>query len=461
MSVQVNHEPTLASSDEGRCLLPELNEPHLFKSRKSPARFYVLFLFSLFCFLNGFVWNTWNPIAASAQLVYKWGDYTPALLSAWGPIGFFPGSLIFPFVIRRFGLRTAVILSMLILALGTILKCFSTGSSIGIYLVHIGQFMNGFIMAMVQGATTTLSSNWFPYNERTFATGVSGLAPYLGLSFSFLIGPLVVSEINVTESARNNILPQQIELLTQQILYVIYMTAGLSTLLFVVSVIYFPSQAKHAPSITATQAREGVVSGVKKLFPNYSFWILSISYGATSGVCSSWLGYLFPNLSQLNKETFTQSYVGWLGFYCSISGTVAGVGAAILSDFFSKQKKVIILLLLLLGLVSSLPFTLLCGGSISLGSATSLLLIVLVVLIGIASNSPVGVFYELATEVTFPIHEAVSTTVLTQFNNAFSVVFLLIAEFPQLGSLWMNWTLVATFCLSYRFSRLLQSDTSG
>ncbi len=49
-------------------------------------RLTILFLFSYSCMLQGCVWNTWGPIAQSAEEVFDWTDASIALLPSWGNI---------------------------------------------------------------------------------------------------------------------------------------------------------------------------------------------------------------------------------------------------------------------------------------------------------------------------------------------------------------------------------------
>lgn len=49
-------------------------------------RWYILFLFSLLCFLQNLVWNTWSPLAESVGLALGWTNADVALQANWGCI---------------------------------------------------------------------------------------------------------------------------------------------------------------------------------------------------------------------------------------------------------------------------------------------------------------------------------------------------------------------------------------
>lgn len=58
-----------------------------------------------------------------------------------------------------------------------------------------GQLFNGIAGPVTQAAPTLLSSTWFPSEQRTTATAVAALCGSLGVAVSFMIGPLVVTDV--------------------------------------------------------------------------------------------------------------------------------------------------------------------------------------------------------------------------------------------------------------------------
>ena len=58
-----------------------------------------------------------------------------------------------------------------------------------------GQLFNGVAGPVTQAAPTLLSSTWFPSEQRTTATAVAALCGSLGIAVSFMIGPLVVTDV--------------------------------------------------------------------------------------------------------------------------------------------------------------------------------------------------------------------------------------------------------------------------
>lgn len=59
-----------------------------------------------------------------------------------------------------------------------------------------GQLLNGLAGPVTQAAPTLLSSTWFPSEQRTTSTAVAALCGSMGVAMSFVVGPLVVKDIN-------------------------------------------------------------------------------------------------------------------------------------------------------------------------------------------------------------------------------------------------------------------------
>ena len=68
-------------------------------------------------------------------------------------------------------------------------------------LNHIGLFLNGLAGPVALSAPPLVSAYWFPPKQRTTATALTSLAAYYGVSFSFVIGPVLVPDRNETNSS--------------------------------------------------------------------------------------------------------------------------------------------------------------------------------------------------------------------------------------------------------------------
>lgn len=62
------------------------------------------------------------------------------------------------------------------------------------YLTHVGQILNGLAGPVGMSIGPSLSAAWFPVNQRVTATAVAGVANYVGVALSFLVGPMMVPD---------------------------------------------------------------------------------------------------------------------------------------------------------------------------------------------------------------------------------------------------------------------------
>ncbi|CAG2209210.1 DIRC2 [Mytilus edulis] len=66
-------------------------------------------------------------------------------------------------------------------------------------------------------------------------------------------------------------------------------------------------------------------------------------------------------------------------------------------------------------------------------------------------NGGIPLFYELSCEVSYPIAEGITGAFLTLLNNSFGVMFLLALQIPNIGTSWMNWTLLGSIAVGLLF----------
>ena len=105
------------------------------------------------------------------------------------------------------------------------------------------------------------------------------------------------------------------------ILNILYFECGAAGILFLLTVIYFPSKPPKPPSASASIVREAYVAGLKMLLQNKQFWVTAIAYSVPIGVYEVWQVVLDVNLHpRVSQET-----AGWMDFYATLGGCVAGL----------------------------------------------------------------------------------------------------------------------------------------
>ena len=206
-------------------------------------------------------------------------------------------------------------------------------------LIHLGQFISGIGGPIAMAAAPMVSAAWFPPEQRTTATAISSLACYSGTALSFMIGPLLVpdvedhakqAELNVTTvdgqisyvELRKHFNHTQIDCYKSKIMNLMYVELCITAVTMLFVIIHFPEKPKLPPSVTAAIGRLEFKVGAKSLLKNAQFWLLVFIYGIGTGVYGGWCSILDLNLSQFSID---QKTAGLLGFGAVVAGSVSGI----------------------------------------------------------------------------------------------------------------------------------------
>ncbi|KAK6166542.1 hypothetical protein SNE40_023203 [Patella caerulea] len=414
-------------------------------------RWYIVFLFSLLAGIQALVWIFWGPIAATSEHAYGWKDSDIAFFNNWGPITFIPMALPIAWLTDRKGLRYTVLAGMLLVTAATGIKCIDKNPPNITWLTHAGQCLNGMVGPIAMGAVTTISSTWFPPHQRATATSIMYSAQTLFIAISFILGPFLVPEtfkrLNETDQNRSIFvnttteIDEVVRIERDNIIYYSYGVFGFCVLLLITMFIYFPNKPPSPPSPSASRERLDYKSGLKQLMRNGQFWFIAIIYGLSTGTRDSWSSMIDVNFKEHNVS---QVEVGWIAFTSAIASVVATIIVARFADKFTRRLKIFLIFLffsttvmylwLILTLLNVIPFH-------------KDYLFISDVLASLLNGATSPLFYELSCEITYPVAEGVTNVVITTQNNVAALIFLGIFFIPGIGTMWMNWALLAAYGL--------------
>ncbi|CAL1534450.1 unnamed protein product [Lymnaea stagnalis] len=448
-----------------------------------PERWYVLLAFSLYAFSQNMIWNTWGPISTTSEEAFGWSDSTIAWLNNWGPVSYVLCGLFFPWLLQVKGLRWAVLPSMFLVLLGSAFRVITSDPDVATILIHIGQFLNGVAGPVGMGAMPTLSSIWFPPGERVTATAIGTSISVLGSAIPFVVGPALVtggppkytenetsistlppisstvhlflSSLHTPEPA--NVTAARITQEKAEIMRYMYYECGWSALIFLMIFIYFPSKPRHPPCPSATVERDNYWTGLWSLKNKKHFVILAVIYGISLGVLNCWASVLNVNLHSTNH--ISEDEAGWIGFYATIGSCVGSLVIGRFGDLFARQMKLFILAMFIWGAACFIVFALVL---INVLPFYDWIIYVTVIGGNTLINSAVPMIYELGCELAYPTSEGAANGLLTYLNNVGGLIFLAVFSFPNVGTMWMNWTAIGSIvvciplimALKGRFNRL-------
>jgi FLVCR family MFS transporter len=390
----------------------------------SVVRWWCLIVCSALASVQGGIWNNFGPISASVEPFFDWDDASIALLSNWGPIGYFVAILPTVWLLDVQGLRTSVVVGSLLAFAGSVLRVLHLRPDrTGSLLMHGGQALNGLAGPVAMSMPPVLSASWFPPGERTIATAIVTAVNYGGCAATFVLGPAIVPPADTAGMEHQLWLYMMGELVA-------------TGSVFVCALVLFPARPPLAPSRSAAVERSSMGRGLSQLLRGqHTFWCLTICYGVVSGFFSAWgsmlglvpvsclqqralssrrlrskLSSAGPNMqAALAHANLTHSTdvlareAGMMGCWGAIAGMVGGVALGFCADRIARRKKTLLIGCCAVGGLAFFLFSLVCAQVIPLGARWLLPTLYATSIIGsLAINATYPLFYEMAVEAVYP-----------------------------------------------------------
>ncbi|XP_071539388.1 solute carrier family 49 member 4 homolog isoform X2 [Panulirus ornatus] len=396
-------------------------------------RFWILFVFSVLCWTHGLQWETWGPISESVHAAIPgWGPSTVAMMSNWGTIMFTIFILPMCWVTMRCGLRAAVIIAASFMFVGTALRCIPTTTTIFTVMCHLCAILMGISSTILLAAPLLIAANWFPLNERTTAVAVMMGASELGGVGSYL-EPLLVhlpSQQTTTSDIR------------EEVMTLMYIDLGMTSVLLLTVLLYFPSKPPHPPSLTSSSERLSFIPGLKSLAKNKRFLVLLVAYGIAIGPPIAWITIINYSLLPLGLH---QNESMWIGISAVIASSLSPVISGRINDNMQGHIKTLVTILMLATAGCFYWFLLLTYEILPLVKWQ----VYVSVIGGTAFNfATIPLLFEVAIDLAYPVPEILVSGVITAADNIASVSFLLVFFIPDVGYKWMSYTLVLSTSLT-------------
>jgi FLVCR family MFS transporter len=379
-------------------------------------------------------WFSFSSAPVAVNSYFGTTDADLDLLLNWGPIVFLP---VCPFVAsllrRPAGLNRAMrmgafmcFFACALRAVPCILSPALRRSRSGQLLLHAGQIINAAAGPVVMSSPSLLSAVWFPPHQRATATSLAYLGGNLGGAVGFLLGPYIIAD-----NADN----------VPMFLFIELIMASLPMLLFCVYCPIPPASTLDSiptthpsllpPAATTARLKSAIASLVQPLYSMASIpslLLLCVCGGVQAGVSSAWSGVL-PQM--LPAPHFSSVFVGWLGFAFSIGGVLGNAGAGFIADIWFPQryKRFLILVFMLSFCCFSLITLSLDNPFVSPAPipANPASIMVIGTLAGVLQSACDPLFYELAAEISFPLEEGTSASLIAFLFNVATLIMLFVA----------------------------------
>ncbi|KAK1804833.1 hypothetical protein P4O66_003672 [Electrophorus voltai] len=244
---------------------------HLYK-----RRWLVVMLFSSYSLCNSYQWIQYGIINNIFMRFYDVTSFTIDWLSMVYMLMYIP--LIFPvtWLLDKKGLRVIALAATALNCAGTWIKVASVRPDL-FPVTFLGQATSSVAQVFILGMPSRIASVWFGTKEVSTACAIGVFGNQLGIAIGFLVPPILVPNVEDMDELANHI----------RVMF--YITAGVSTVLFILVITVFQEQPDIPPTQAQAAARlipaesSSYMKSILSLLRNRAFVLLILSYGLNVG----------------------------------------------------------------------------------------------------------------------------------------------------------------------------------
>ncbi|XP_014661555.1 PREDICTED: major facilitator superfamily domain-containing protein 7-a-like [Priapulus caudatus] len=351
-------------------------------------RWFVLATLTLIAASNGMIWLSMSTVANYAA------DYYDVSLEAinWLSIVYFITTVILGipaiYMLEHCGLRASILAAAWLNALGQLVRVLSQyDDRIKFPLMMGGQTISSFAQPLILFMPAKLAAVWFPDGQRTLATTIGSLGQTLGMLAATTISPPIVSHHSHIPLLNDIIIGPAV-------LAVVMATFGVCS-----------STPPTAPSGGAEEEghTQSIITGIKQVMVDKMYLLLVFISGAGFAVFCAILTLMTQFLC---PQGYSDEFAGWCSALMIIFGFIGSVIVGIIVDKTKLYAEITKTALALTSITLSIFVV------FSLQYNQEIPLAILASLVGIAALPVYPLVQEMAVEMTYPVHEAISVGIL-------------------------------------------------
>ena len=401
-----------------------------------PSRWWVVAVFSMFAMLQCLQWSIPGTIQPALVKLYNIDADACQLMTNCGPLGFLTMALPFSWLMDRHGSRTPVLISVACVFLSALARVFARdASSTSVWLLYASFSFNAIAGPIATAASSKISEDWFPMQDRALATTVMAMANMsCGLILCLLI-PLVLSVEDHAHMYRFNLV----------LLCAASATAAAAFL-------HWPSQPATAPSASALEVRAtservslaSLLSSCATLLGQRDYLILFVAFAFLNGFGNVWSTFLPAQLALIGMD---ENQSAWAALASPVVSTAVALLIARFGDPRRHRRHVIVILAV--SAASALGFAALVQGWLPLGAPLAswqALIVPSAAYAGtnLAATAALPLMFEMTVERSFGFAPEASTLMMINVGANIVTSTSLFLPMDSLGALWLSWTMLGT-----------------
>lgn len=420
---------------------PNACNPHQSESQTTSThvqlfwrRWFILAIFSLFIILNVFNLTEYFDVEEAFIEFYTAnfpsGDIQQFEISYWLTLVNLVCYIlfIFPamFLLELKGLSFSCMLGIFLTIFGSWIKCASVKMDMFPVLMF-GQICCAIAQPFIQSPLVKLSSLWFGQRETATATAISILSSRVGAFLGCIIPPYVI------ETDKSLAVSMYVHF------YYLYLVLGLlCSFGFIMGIFVIKDEPGIAPSTAQLKIRasktaicpcekskhklttfKSFFKSMGLLLSDFNYVLILLSFGILVGAYYS----ISLHLSQTVAEYYTDesgNHRGFLNLLLIGSGIFGSITSGLLVDYTKSFKLLfvgvnccvfVVMILFTSTIFISIWFPIIC-----------------LVMLGFFMTALIPVGYEYAVELTYPISEGTSSSLLNASSIVFGIVFIIVQK---------------------------------
>ncbi|KAI7862228.1 major facilitator superfamily domain-containing protein [Spinellus fusiger] len=307
-------------------------------------------------------------------------------------------SLTTPWAYEKYGLKTMIIFSSVLNAVGCWIRYISivVAPDKRYYLVLLGQAIGAIGGPYIYSIATKFVAVWFAGKDRGVANALSSIQ--FGMFIAPLVMPVLASIPDETP---------RLWLMTA----IFATTVALPTL-------FFPKKPKNQPSATADIERMHFKESMINLAKNPNYWCVTF-------LCSTNLGIVYA-ISVLVIQAITPyNYTAQESGMCGSAILIGGIFGGLLSGYWVGKTGQYLMLIKIFAPLCVASYIMLIFQLIPDAFAVVLIACLTV---GFFAYALLPLYLEFTSETTYPISESMSSCVIWSFGSAFMLIFSVILD---------------------------------
>ncbi|KAG5892528.1 hypothetical protein JTB14_011117 [Gonioctena quinquepunctata] len=320
------------------------------------------------------------------------------------------------YLIERFNLRITAIVTATVTLAGIIMKVFCQ-----VYIMSI---------------PSKVASLWFGSGEVSTACAIAILGTQLGAAIGTVIPPFVVKEDENIEDIGNGIRNMMI------------FNASLAAAAFILVLLFFrarprlPASPSQKQLMETTEKSPSFLQNFKTLIKNKDYLCVLLIFGVVNGIWNSF--GILVNTIYLEYFPGSETDVGLIALLAIIiGGCIGSLVFGFILDKTHEFKKTSFAVLF----CSTVTFAIVV---VSIEVKIKILTYFTIPLFGFFAASALVISFEYALEVTYPVPESVSCSILNAIIFLFAIIFTLVIEtlFEAIGFFWTFIAITVLYAVS-------------